>query len=209
MSTRRSARLAVVASVLALGACTSRREEAQRAPAVAVEVADVRDDVPTAPAAPWPELAELPRIEAVRVITLPARADVPRFDVGGPVVAGDLAVVASSQFGFAAVDWRRGTARVDQARRRARRAAARDRRRLRPDRRVRRRRRRSPRTTRCSAACAIVTPAGADQAYVAIHGQAAERRGVRGSGRAQQQVWRDGERGRCAGGAATRRSRSI
>jgi len=36
------------------------------------------------------------------------RSDVPRFDVGGPVVAGDVAVVSSSQFGFIAVDWRRG-----------------------------------------------------------------------------------------------------
>jgi hypothetical protein len=42
------------------------------------------------------------------VIALPARPDVPRFDVGGPVIAGDVAVISSSQFGFAAVDWRRG-----------------------------------------------------------------------------------------------------
>jgi hypothetical protein len=45
----------------------------------------------------------------LRVITLPAKGNQPRFDVGGPVVIGDLAVVASSQLGFAAVDWRRGT----------------------------------------------------------------------------------------------------
>jgi hypothetical protein len=58
--------------------------------------------------APWPQLADLPSTDAVRVIALPARPDVPRFDVGGPVIAGDVAIVSSSQLGFAAVDWRRG-----------------------------------------------------------------------------------------------------
>ena len=42
------------------------------------------------------------------MIALPARPSVPRFDVGGPVIAGDIAVVASSQFGFLGVDYRRG-----------------------------------------------------------------------------------------------------
>ena len=49
-----------------------------------------------------------PTVDPVRVIALPARPDVPRFDVGGPVIAGDVAVVSSSQLGFAAIDWRRG-----------------------------------------------------------------------------------------------------
>jgi hypothetical protein len=44
----------------------------------------------------------------VRVINLPSKANVPRFTVGGPVLVGEVAVVASSQFGFAAVDYRRG-----------------------------------------------------------------------------------------------------
>ena len=52
----------------------------------------------------------------LRVIELPTRLDVPRFEVAGPVLiddaargdSADLAVVASSQLGFAAVDWRRG-----------------------------------------------------------------------------------------------------
>jgi len=57
---------------------------------------------------PWPALAAFPAVEPVRVIALPARPDVPRFDVGGPVIAGDVAIVSSSQFGFAAIDWRRG-----------------------------------------------------------------------------------------------------
>ena len=58
--------------------------------------------------APWPQLAGFPAVEPVRVIALPARPDVPRFDVGGPVIVGDVAVVSSSQLGFAALDWRRG-----------------------------------------------------------------------------------------------------
>jgi hypothetical protein len=57
---------------------------------------------------PWPALAAFPAVDPVRVIALPARPDVPRFDVGGPVIAGDVAIVSSSQFGFAAIDWRRG-----------------------------------------------------------------------------------------------------
>lgn len=58
---------------------------------------------------PWAGLAELPRVAPARVITIPTRPTLPRFTVGGPVVRRDIAVVASSQFGFAAVDWRRGT----------------------------------------------------------------------------------------------------
>jgi hypothetical protein len=42
------------------------------------------------------------------VISLPVRAGMPRFDVGGPVVLGDVAVVSSSQFGFLAVDYHAG-----------------------------------------------------------------------------------------------------
>jgi hypothetical protein len=54
------------------------------------------------------ELAKLPTVEAVRVIALPVKDSAPRFTIGGPIVLGDLAVVSSSQFGFAAVDFRRG-----------------------------------------------------------------------------------------------------
>ncbi|HEX4422079.1 MAG TPA: hypothetical protein VH165_29405 [Kofleriaceae bacterium] len=56
----------------------------------------------------WPQLAEFPIVEPVRVIDLPIKPDAPRFDVGGPVVLGDVAIVSSSQLGFAAIDWRRG-----------------------------------------------------------------------------------------------------
>ncbi|MEJ7602507.1 MAG: hypothetical protein WKG01_31735 [Kofleriaceae bacterium] len=57
---------------------------------------------------PWPELDGYPTTQALRVIPVPARVDVPRFEVGGPVLQGDLAVVSSSQIGFAGIDWRRG-----------------------------------------------------------------------------------------------------
>ncbi|MBV8762254.1 MAG: hypothetical protein JO257_33495 [Deltaproteobacteria bacterium] len=57
-------------------------------------------DAPSA----WPELASITKVEPVRQIALPVRPGVPRFDVGGPVVLGDVAVVGSSQFGFLAVD---------------------------------------------------------------------------------------------------------
>jgi hypothetical protein len=44
----------------------------------------------------------------VRQIALPVKTGVPRFDLGGPVVVGDVAVVASSQFGFLGVDYHDG-----------------------------------------------------------------------------------------------------
>ncbi len=58
---------------------------------------------------PWTaQFAQLPWIEATRTIKLPIRADQPRFDVVGPIIVGDLAVVGSSQFGFTAIRWRDG-----------------------------------------------------------------------------------------------------
>ncbi len=56
----------------------------------------------------WPELRTFPTIEPTRVVALPARTNTPRFDVGGPAVENGIAVVASSQFGFVAVDYRAG-----------------------------------------------------------------------------------------------------
>ena len=56
----------------------------------------------------WPELASIAKVEAVRVVALPVKPGVPRFDLGGPVVLGDVAVVASSQFGFLGVDYHDG-----------------------------------------------------------------------------------------------------
>ncbi len=57
---------------------------------------------------PWPALAALPKIEPVRVVSLAINKDAAPGDSVGPVVAGGLAVVASPQLGFVAVDYRRG-----------------------------------------------------------------------------------------------------
>jgi hypothetical protein len=96
-----------LAIVVAIGAgCRDKRASAP-----------IHDDAATAAkpadAAPvdagvWRELAALPTTEPERVIALPTRAGVPRFTIGGPVLIGDLAIVSSSQFGFVAVDFRRG-----------------------------------------------------------------------------------------------------
>lgn len=96
--------LRVALAALALGACSRKADP----PPLPVVVRDAAAPAEAKPPAPWPELADFPRVEPVRVIELPARPDVPRFEVAGPVIAGDVAVVASSQLGFAAVDWRRG-----------------------------------------------------------------------------------------------------
>lgn len=94
----------VIAAAIALApACKDKSQDAappEPPPSVAT----------AAPPAPilWPELAELPRTEPLRVIALPSRTDVPRFDVGGPALVGELAIVGCSQLGFAAVDWQRG-----------------------------------------------------------------------------------------------------
>jgi len=106
---------AMVFAAGALAACKSRdARDAAPAPAAAGRDAAAGDAAAApADAAPdaatvWPQLARFPHVDPVRVIALPARADVPRFDVGGPTLAGDVAIVSSSQLGFAAVDWRRG-----------------------------------------------------------------------------------------------------
>lgn len=95
------------AAVVCLVACKSDRQSDPMPEPPAPVVRDAA--VPVDAAGVWPELADYPVIvRPERTITLPARPDVPRFEVGGPVLAGDLAIVASSQFGFIAVDWRRG-----------------------------------------------------------------------------------------------------
>ncbi len=100
--------LVVALAVLTCG-CKSRRDMQRDDPTPVPEsVVDDARPAPDAAANRWSELEGYPRTEPVRVIALPARADAPRFDVGGPAIAGDVAVVSSSQFGFVAVDWRRG-----------------------------------------------------------------------------------------------------
>ena len=102
---------AVPRALLALAlfaACKGKRD--REATAVPVEPAPAPGDAAPADApGGWPALAKLPVIHPVREVVLPSRPDQPRFDVVGPVIAGDIAVVGSSQLGFAGVDWRRGT----------------------------------------------------------------------------------------------------
>jgi hypothetical protein len=98
-----------------IAGCKDRHAPHDAAPRAAADAgAPARDagrgDAPgdAIDAGAWSRLAQFPIVEPVRVIALPARPDVPRFDVGGPAIAGDVAIVSSSQLGFAAVDWRRG-----------------------------------------------------------------------------------------------------
>lgn len=74
----------------------------------AAVTATLRDAAVAVDAGVLAELAKLPLVDPVRVIALPAKLDAPRFTIGGPVLLGDLALVSSSQFGFSAVDFRRG-----------------------------------------------------------------------------------------------------
>lgn len=92
----------------ALAACKGKRDTGtearpvEPAPPARDAAAVVRD------AAVWPGFEKLPITAPLRQVTLPSRPDQPRFDVVGPVVLGDVAVVGSSQLGFAGVDWKRG-----------------------------------------------------------------------------------------------------
>lgn len=96
---------AALAILALLGACKAKRDADHEARPVE-PVTAARDAAVDAGA--WPQLAKLPLVPAVRTVILPSRPDQPRFDVVGPVVLGDIAVVGSSQLGFAGVDWRRG-----------------------------------------------------------------------------------------------------
>lgn len=60
---------------------------------------------PVDAAAPDP-LAGYPQVDAVRTLAIPTTR--PRGDEVGPVIAGDLAIVGGSGFGFAAIDYARG-----------------------------------------------------------------------------------------------------
>lgn len=59
-------------------------------------------------AADWAALQPFPTIQPERVIAIPTRASIPRFDVGGPAASHGIAVVSSSQFGFIAADYHTG-----------------------------------------------------------------------------------------------------
>ena len=136
---------------------------------------------------PWPELAALPAVEPTYIVAIPTKADQPRFEVGGPAILGDLAIVSSSQFGFAAVDWRRG--QIAWSKPSGTHVApplALDGRALLISTCVN-----PPDVADALLGCMrTVTPAGADQAYVAIHGKAPAFAASVGP----QEVWRDGDR---------------
>jgi hypothetical protein len=90
-----------LALTIALAACKPKHAaHDDAAPAPSPRDGAHAADAPNA----WPELAQLPLAEAERVIALPVDPKLLRGDVGGPVLAGDLAVVSSSQLGFVAVD---------------------------------------------------------------------------------------------------------
>lgn len=97
---------ALALALLAFGCKSKRMDDPMPEPPVIVDAAVV---VPADVTKPWPELESYTRVLPERVIALPAKADTPKFSLGGPVLVGDLAVVSSSQFGFVAVDWRRGS----------------------------------------------------------------------------------------------------
>lgn len=176
------------ALLLALVACKSKRDMRHDVPmpdpGPVAPVADAgRLDAPNA----WPELAALPVVEPSYIVAIPTKADQPRFEVGGPAILGDLAIVASSQFGFAAVDWRRGQISwVKPAGAHVAPPIAID------------------TTAVLIGSCVnppadvpdllgclrVVTIAGADQANIAIRGKAPAFAASSGA----QEVWRDGER---------------
>lgn len=140
----------------------------------------------------WPELAKFPRAEPVHVVALPVRASTPRFDVGGPVIAGGVAIVSSSQFGFVAVDVRRGQLawarpaglHVAPPLARASDAVLIGDCVTPPD---------VPAGERLLGCLRVVTPAGADLGYVAIHGRGAELAAFAAAA-GPQQVWASGDR---------------
>ncbi|HPH70332.1 MAG TPA: hypothetical protein PLF40_31495, partial [Kofleriaceae bacterium] len=116
MSNTRLGALSACVLALASTACKSKKAAAPVEPVEHVErAAPAKLDAAarTADAAParnWTtDLGDLPWISATRLIKVPVHADQPRFDVVGPVVVGDLAVVGSSQFGFAAIRWSDGS----------------------------------------------------------------------------------------------------
>jgi len=178
----------LIGVALALAACKSKPVP-EGAPAPPPHDAGAaRDAVVVDAAQVWPALTDLPLVDPVRVIFLPVRTDLPRFDVGGPAIVGDVAVVSSSQLGFAAVDWRRGTlawtkpaglhvappiAKGDSA------ILIGDC--INP-----------PDTRDTLLGCLrVVTPTGVDQSYAAIHGAQLEAFAAEPG---TQEVWLDGER---------------
>ena len=85
----------ILLAIVLLGACKSK------ATTVAHDAAISRDARAVIDAPTRDDLADYPRVDAMRTITLPGPA------TAGPVIANDLAIVGG-EFGFAAVDYQRG-----------------------------------------------------------------------------------------------------
>jgi hypothetical protein len=182
-------RAVIVGLALVLG-CKSKREPTPDEPVPSPIATDARPAIDAAK--PWPELDGYPRIAPARVIAVPAKPDVPRLDVGGPVIAGEVAVVSSSQFGFAAIDWRRGTVvwTKPAGERVAPPLVINDEVVLigdcaNPP--------QIPSGEQLVGCLRIVTPTGTDVAYSAIRGKPAALESFAGA-RGAQHVWREGER---------------
>jgi len=165
-------------------------------------VDDASAPIPIDAAPVWPELEGYPRTTPERVISLPTRPDVPRFEVGGPVIRGDIAVVASSQVGFVAVDWRTGklawtkpagTHVAPPARTADGFVLIGDC--LRPPDSF-------PEGQRLLGCLRVVTTTGTDLAYFAIRARPSKGIAAFAAERGDQAVWRDGDRFRWKRGAA-------
>lgn len=179
--------LAIACSI----ACSGKRSTAREDASLAQPDKDGGPPAP-APAPAWPELAGLPRVEPAHVVRLPVKPDAPRFSVGGPELLGDLAVVASSQFGFIAVDWRRGAIawtkpaglRVAPPLRTLDDSVVLIGDCLTPP--------ALPSAERLLGCMRVVAPSGAEQAYMAIRGGADSEEFA--AARGPQALWRDGDR---------------
>lgn len=92
--------------LVALGCKSKKLDEPMPEPPLVPDAAVVAPpgDAPKG----WPELEGFTRVQPERVISLPAKPDMPKFALGGPALLGDIAIVSSSQFGFVAANWRTG-----------------------------------------------------------------------------------------------------
>ncbi len=182
----RRVRLALVGALALLAGCRGRRHPAADGEHGADDATVRRPDAGSTLAAPpgdaatgsaaataWPALEGYDVATPTRVVALPVQASVPRLETVGPVIVGVLAVVGSSQLGFLAIDWRSGDlawrkptgAHVAPPIAIAGGAIALVGECLSPP--------RVPADHTLLGCLRVVTPAGADQAYVAVHGPSA------------------------------------